>query len=138
MHLKVYENLKRNVKRNTKVELKREQHLMIYGVWKIHNSQVAGPSHRISHSLFDDCSDSTVEDESNEGRDYDTIHPPSPKISKGGIGKKSRKQPIMQDMSNTHNASLIDIHSTAGHSGDRHKRKSQPEENAAYDSDVAM
>ena len=58
---------------------------------KIHNSQVAGPSHRISHSLFDDCSDSTVEEESNEGRDYDTIHPPSPKISKGGIVKKKQK-----------------------------------------------
>ena len=41
-------------------------------------------------------------------------------------------------MSNTYNASLIDIHSTAGHSGDRDKRKSQSEENAAYDSDVAM
>ena len=52
--------------------------------------------------------------------------------------KKSRKQPIMQDMSNTHNESLIDIHSTAGDSGDRDKRKSQSEENAAYDSDVAM
>ena len=71
---------------------------MIYGVWKkktkerqIHNSQVAGPSHRISHSLFDDCSDSTVEEESNEGRDYNTIHPPSPKISKGGIVKKKQK-----------------------------------------------
>ena len=34
LHLKDYENLKRNVKRNTKVQLKREQHLMIYGVWK--------------------------------------------------------------------------------------------------------
>ena len=68
----------------------------------------------------------------------DTIHPPSPKISKGGIVKKSRKQAIMQDMSNTHNASLIDIHSTAGHSGDTDERKSQSEENAAYDSDVAM
>ena len=105
---------------------------------KIHNSQVAGPSHRISHPLFDDYSDSTVEEESNEGRDYDTIHPPSPKISKGGIVKKSRKQPIMQDMSNTHNASLFDIHSTAGHSGDTDKTKSQSEENAAYDFDVAM
>ena len=105
---------------------------------KIHNSQVAGPSHRISHSLFDDCSDSTVEEESNEGRDYDTIHPPSPKISRGGVVEKSRKQPIMQDMSNTHNVSLIDIHSTAGDSGDRDKRKSQSEENAAYDSDVAV
>ena len=41
-------------------------------------------------------------------------------------------------MSNTHNASLIDIHSTAGDSGDRDKRKSQSEENPAYDSDVAM
>ena len=85
---------------------------MIYGVWtqktkerKIHNSQVAGPSHRIFSILScDDCSDSTVEEESNEGRDYNTIHPPSPKISKGGIVKKNRKQPIMQDMSNTHNA----------------------------------
>ena len=83
---------------------------------KIHISQVAGPSHKISHSLFDDCSDSTVEEESNEGR----------------------RQPIMQDMWNTHNASLIDIHSTAGHSGDTDKRKSQSEENAAYDSDVAI
>ena len=44
----------------------------------------------------------------------------------------------MQDMSNTHNASLIDIHSTAGDSGDRDKRKYQSEENATYDSDVAM
>ena len=52
--------------------------------------------------------------------------------------KKSRKQAIMQDMSNTHNTSLIDIHSTAGHSGDINERKSQSEENAAYDSDVAM
>ena len=105
---------------------------------KIHNSQVAGPLHRISHSVFDDCSDSTVEEESNEGGDYDTVHPPSPKISKGGIVKKSRNQPIMQDMLNTHNASLIDIHSTAGHSGDTDNRKSESEENAAYDSDVAM
>ena len=105
---------------------------------KVHNSQVAAPSHKISHSLFDTSSDSTVEEESNEGRDYDTIHPPSPKISKGGIVKKSRKQPIMQDMSNTHNIYLINIHSTAGHSGDTHKRKSQSEENAAYNSDVAI
>ena len=79
-----------------------------------------------------------MEEESNEGRDYNTIHPASPKISKGGIVKNSRKQPIMQDMWNTHNASLIDINSTAGHSGDTDKRKSQSEENAAYDSDVAI
>ena len=105
---------------------------------KIHNSQVAGPSHRISQFLCDDSSDSTVQEESNEGRDYDTIHPPSPKISKGGIVKKSRKQPIMQDMSNTHNASLIDIHTSAGHNGDTDNMKSESEENAAYDSDVAM
>ena len=65
-------------------------------------------------------------------------NPPSPKISKGGIVKKSRKQPIMQDMWNTLKASLIDIHSTAGHSGDTDKRKSQSEDNAAYDSDVAL
>ena len=101
---------------------------------KIHNSQVAGPSHRISQFLFDDSSDSSVQEESNEGRDYDTIHPPSPKISKGGFVKKSRKQP----MSNTHNASLIDIHTSAGHNGDTDNRKSESEENAAYDSDVAM
>ena len=44
----------------------------------------------------------------------------------------------MQDTLNTHNASLIDIHSTAVHNGDTDKRKSQSEENAAYDSDVAM
>ena len=44
----------------------------------------------------------------------------------------------MQDMWNTHNASLIDIHSTAGHSGDTDKTKSQSEENAAYVSDVAI
>ena len=105
---------------------------------KIHNSQVAGPSHRISQFLCDDSSDSTVQEESNEGRDYDTIHPPSPKISKGGIVKKSRKQPIMQDMSNTHNASLIDIHTSAGHNGDTDNRKSESEENVAYDCDVAM
>ena len=91
---------------------------------KIHNSQLAGPSHRISQSLCDDSSDSAVQEESNEGRDYDTIHPPSLKISKGGIVKKSRKQPSMQDMSNTHNASLIDIHSSAGHNGDTDNRKS--------------
>ena len=101
---------------------------------KIHNSQVAGPSHRISQFLCDDSSDSSVQEESNEGRDYDTIHPQSPKISKGGIVKKSRKQP----MSNTHNASLIDIHTSAGHNGDTDNRKSESEENAAYDSDVAM
>ena len=105
---------------------------------KVHNSQVAGPSHKISHSLFDNSSDSTVEEETNEGRDYDTIHPPSAKISKGGIVKKSRKQRIIQDMSNTHSVSLIDIHSTVGHSGDTDKRKSQSEENAVYDSDVAI
>ena len=52
--------------------------------------------------------------------------------------KKSRKQPIMQDRSNTHNTSLIDIHSSAGHNGDTDNRKSESEENAAYDSDVAM
>ena len=52
--------------------------------------------------------------------------------------KKNRKQPIMQDMSNTHNASLIDIHSSAGHNGDTDNRKSESQENAAYDSDVAM
>ena len=79
-----------------------------------------------------------MQEESNEGRDYDSINPPSPKISKGGIVKNSRKQPIMQDMSNTHNASLIDIHTSAGHNGDTDNTKSESEENAAYDSDVAM
>ena len=44
----------------------------------------------------------------------------------------------MQDMSNTHNASLIDIHSSAGHNGDTDNRKSESQENAAYDSDVPM
>ena len=69
-----------------------------------------------------------MQEESNEGRDYDTIHPTSPKISKGVIVKKSRKQPIMQDMLNTHNASLIDIHSSAGHNGDTDNRKSESQE----------
>ena len=52
--------------------------------------------------------------------------------------RKAENNQIMQDMSNTHNASLIDIHSSAGHNGDTDNRKSESEENAAYDSDVAM
>ena len=79
-----------------------------------------------------------MQEESNEGRDYDTMHPPSPKISKGCIVKKTRKQPIMQDMSNTHSASLIDIHTSPGHNGNTDNSKSESEENVAYDSDVAM
>ena len=66
------------------------------------------------------------------------IHPPSPKISKGGIVKKTRKQPIMQDMSNTHSISLIDIHTSPGHNGDTDNTKSESEENVPYDSDVSM
>ena len=61
---------------------------------KIHNSQVAGPSHRISQFLCDDSSDSTVQEESNEGRDYDIIHPQSAKISKGGIVKKAENNQL--------------------------------------------
>ena len=58
---------------------------------KVHNSQVAGPSRKTFDSLFDYCSDSTVEEESNEPIDYDTMHPPSPRKSKGGIVKKSKE-----------------------------------------------
>ena len=66
------------------------------------------------------------------------MHPPSPKISKGGIVKRGKRKQVMQDMSNTHNVSLIDIHSTAGHIDDTDERKSQSEENVAYDSDLAI
>ena len=105
---------------------------------KVHNSQVAGPSNKISHSLFDYCSDSTVEEESNEPINYNTMHPPSPKKSKGDIVKRNKKPQIMQDMSNTQNVSFIDVHSTACDIDDTDERKSQSEENAAYDSDVPI
>ena len=104
----------------------------------IHNSQVAGPSNKIGHSVFDYCSDSTVKEESNEPIDYNTMHPPSPKKSKGGIVKRSKQPQIMQDMLNTQNVSLIDVHSTAGHIDDRDERRSQSEENPDYDSDVPI
>ena len=41
-------------------------------------------------------------------------------------------------MSNTHSASLIDIHTSPGRNGDTDNSKSESEENVAYDSDVAM
>ena len=44
----------------------------------------------------------------------------------------------MEDMSNTHNISLIDDDSTAAGIHYTDERKSQSEENPAYDSDVAI
>ena len=105
---------------------------------QIHSSQVAGPSHKMCHSVFADDSDSSGEGESNEARDYDTIHPPSPKVSKGGIVKKTIKKSSMQDMSNTQNVSLIDINSTAGHTGHTEGRACQSEGKAPSECDVPM
>ena len=44
----------------------------------------------------------------------------------------------MQDMSNTHSASLIDIHTSLGDNADTDNTKSESEENVPYESDVAM
>ena len=69
--------------------------------------------------------------------DYDTIHPPSPKISKGGTIKKRKVSQIRENTSKTHHESFIDVHSTASSKDATDSRKSEPEQNSAYDSDVA-
>ena len=104
---------------------------------KVHNSQIAVPSKNNFDSVFDYSSDSTLEEESKEALDYDTIHPPSPKISKGGTIKKSKVPKFMESMSKKHHESLIDVHSTASGIDATDRRTSKPEENSAYDSDVA-
>ena len=49
---------------------------------QVHTSQIAGPSKKKLESVYDYSSDSTVEEQSNAPIDYNSIHPPSPKISK--------------------------------------------------------
>ena len=104
----------------------------------MHNSQVLGPSKITFDSVFDYCSDSTVKEESNEPIDYDTMHPPSPRKSKGGIVKKSKTGNVMEDMSNTHKVSLLDDDRSASGIHDTDERLSQSEGNPGYDPDVVI
>ena len=103
---------------------------------KVHTSQIAGPSKNNLDSVFDYSSDSTLEEQRKEAIDYDTMHPPSPKISKGGTIKKSKVPKFVESMSKKHDESLIDVHSTASSIDATDRRTSKPEENPAYDSDV--
>ena len=103
---------------------------------KVHTSQIAGPSKNNLDSVFDYSSDSTVEEERKEAIDYDTIHPPSPKISKGGTIKKSKVPKFMESMLKKHDESLIDVHITASGIDATDSSTSKPEQNPAYDSDL--
>ena len=103
---------------------------------KVHNSQIAGPSKNNFNSVFDYSSDSTLEEQSKEAIIYDTIHPPSPKISKGGTIKKSKVSQTTENMSKKDEELLLDVDSTASHIDDTDSSKSKAQQIYAYDSDV--
>ena len=104
---------------------------------KVHTSQIAGPSKNSFDTVFDYSSDSTLEEQRKEAIDYDTIHPPSPKISKGGTIKKSKVPKFTESMLKKHHESFIDVHSIASSIDATDRSTSKPEENFTYDSDVA-
>ena len=80
---------------------------------QFHTSQIAGPSKNNLDSVYDYSSDSTVEEQSKAAIDYYSIHPPSPKTSKGGTIKKSKVAQIGENILKKHEELLIDVDSTA-------------------------
>ena len=68
--------------------------------------------------------------------DYDSIHPPSPKISKGANIKKSKLPPMGENTSKEHEELLIDVESTASDINAIDTMKSKGEQISAYHSDV--
>ena len=103
---------------------------------QVHTSQIAGPSKKKLESVYDYSSDSTVEEQSNATIDYDSIHPPSPKISKGGNIKKSKVPQMVENTSKEHKELLIDVDSTASDINAIDTTRSKGEEISAYHSDV--
>ena len=102
----------------------------------MHTSQIAGPSKNNLDSVYDYSSDSTVEEQSKATIDYDTIHPPSPKISKGGTIKKSKVAHIGENISKKHEELLIDVDSTALPINAIDTSKTKGQDISAYHSDV--
>ena len=101
----------------------------------LHNSQIAGPSKHNLYSVFEYSSDSTVEEKRKEDIDYDTIHPPSPKISKGGTNKKSKVHKLKKTISKKHDESLIDVDSSTSSIDPKSTNTSLAQEDSASDSD---
>ena len=98
---------------------------------QVHTSQIAGPSKKNLESVYDYSSDSTVEEQSKAAIDYDSIHPPSPKISKGGNIKKSKVPQMGENTSKEHEELLTDVDINAIDT-----TRSKGEEISAYHSDV--
>ena len=101
----------------------------------LHTSQIAGPSKHDLSLFFKYSSDSTVEEERKEPTDYDTIHPSSPKISKGGTIKKSKVQKLKKTMSKKHDESLIDVHTSTSAIDPKITSTSVGQEDSTCDSD---
>ena len=78
-----------------------------------------------------------MEEQSKAAIDYNTIHPPSPKISKGGTIKKNKVAHIGENTSNKHKELLIDVDSTASAITPIDTSKTKGEDISAYHSDVS-
>ena len=103
---------------------------------QVHTSQIAGPSKKNLESVYDYSSDSTVEEQRKAAIDYDSIHPPSPKISKGGNIKKSKVPQMVENTLKEHEELLIDVDSTASDINAIDTTRSKGEEIFAHHSDV--
>ena len=88
--------------------------------------------------MYDYSSDSAVEEQIKDTIDYNSMHPPSPKISKGGTIKKSKVSQTTENMLKKDEELLIDVDSTGSCIDDTDRNKSKAQQIHAYDSDVPV
>ena len=104
---------------------------------QFHTSQIAGHSKNTLESVYDYSSDSTVEEQSKPATDYDTMHPPSPKISKGGTVKKSKVPDIGENISKKQEELTIDVESNASAITPIDTSRPKGKDISPYNSDVS-
>ena len=87
--------------------------------------------------MYDYSSDSTAEEQSKPATDYDTMHPPSPKISKGGNIKRSKVPDIGENIWKKQEKLMIDVEHTASAITPIDTSRTKGKDISPYNSDVS-